>query len=101
MIKWLPEPRKITRGYCCWTELKSPSSVTISTSGMRATIQTWSRRNTEVVVGSVADGRVLKSEHCLGVKSRAEDGLSTLTVNTATFQWCSLGKDCHRSDRAI
>lgn len=49
---------------------------------MRATIQTWSRRNTEVVVGSVADGRVLKSEHCLGVKRRAVDGISNTDLLT-------------------
>lgn len=49
---------------------------------MRATIQTWSRRNTEVVVGSVADGRVLKSEHCLGVKRHAKDGISNTDLLT-------------------
>lgn len=82
--------------------MKSPFSVPISTSGMRATIQTWSRRNTEVVVGSVADGRVLQSEHCLGVKRRAMDGISnTDLINTAALQWYSPGRDCHRAEGAV
>lgn len=35
-----------------------------------------------MVVGSVADGRVLKSEHCLGVKRHAEDGISNTDLLT-------------------